>query len=111
MNHLRNLIIDGRVQKALFLLSNRKINSIELTKKDPENNTPLHWAVKFAYPELIEMLLNTEARISKSVKNQQGLTPYDIAKRSNVSSQLLLKLRLNPLVAANADLQADILTN
>lgn len=110
MNHLRNLIVDGRIKKALFLLKNQQISSIELIKKDPENNTPLHWAVKLRYPEIIESLLNTDAHLCKSIKNQQGLTPYDIAKQTRLSSQLLLKLRAKEMVAANSDRQRDIYT-
>ena len=102
MYHLRNLIVDGRVKKALFLLNNQHLSAIELTYKDPENNTPLHWAVKLQYAELIECLLNTDASICKSVKNHQGFTPYDIAKQTRLPSQLLLKLRAKSMIAANA---------
>ncbi len=103
MYHLRNLIVDGRVKKALFLLSNQHVSSIELTYKDPENNTPLHWAVKLQYPELIERLLNTEARTCKAIKNHQGFTPYDIAKQTRLPSQILLKLRAKSMIAANSE--------
>ncbi len=103
MHHLRDLIVDGRIKKALFLLNNQQINSVQLIYKDPENNTPLHWAVKFQYSALIECLLGTEAQTCKSIKNRQGFTPYDLAKQTRLSSQLFLKLRSKTMMAANAD--------
>lgn len=110
MTHLRDLIVDGRIKKALFLLNKQDLSSIELTQKDPENNTPLHWAVKLGYSELIEPLLNTDARISRSIKNRQGLTPYDLAKQLQFPAHFLMKLRSKAMVAANAEQQLEAYT-
>lgn len=110
MHHLRNLIVDGRIKKALFLLKNQEVSALELTEKDPENNTPLHWAVKLGYSEIIQPLLNTNASASRSIKNKQGFTPYDLAKQHKLPLQLLAQLRANPMVAANTGHQADART-
>lgn len=48
--------------------------------KDPSGNTPLHLAAKGLRKPLIQALIKSGARLN--VKNDEGLTPYDVAVKA-----------------------------
>lgn len=101
MSYIHYLILDGRVQKAHFLLQNNFFSNQDLLKQDQENNTALHWAAKLHYETLIAAMmkqLNTE---QCALKNKAGLTPYDIAKAQQLSPQTLMLMNNKLMNAAN----------
>jgi len=62
---------------------------------DGLGNTPLHYATSSQHPQafnLVQMLVN-EYKVSLSVKNMQGLTPYDVCS-VNRTRQWLLPIQL-----------------
>lgn len=106
MSNLRYLILDGRAQKALFLLNNHRFTLHDLLKKDQEHNTPLHWAVKCHYEDVAQAILQEVGSLGRFIKNKLGQTPYDIAKQLGLSSHLLIKLNPKLIIAANTDVKS-----
>ena len=69
-------------------------NRVNIASKDANGNTVLHYASKYDLPSVIEILINNGAK--GSIQNDQGFTPFDIAKTIGLSDQDLL-WRLNDL--------------
>ena len=59
---------------------------------DSERNTPLHWAAEYDHEEVIHLLLENDCECSKHIKNEDGLTPFQVARRDK-SKQALNALR------------------
>lgn len=93
MYELRNLIIDGRVKKAIFMLDHHQFSDAEILKQDPEDNTPLHWAIKIQDEPLIHALLRNGARGCQNRINKQGLTPLQLAIQLKLNTQIIQKLQ------------------
>ena len=101
MSYIRYLILDGRVQKAHFLLQNDFFSNQDLLKEDQENNTALHWAAKLHYETLIAAMMQQLSKKHCALKNKAGLTAYDIAKAQQLSPQTLMLLNSKLMSAAN----------
>jgi ankyrin repeat protein len=93
MYDLIQLILDGRTQKVLFLLSQKSYSLLELNKPDALNNTPLHWAAMLGDNVLIIALLRHGAKASKLLLNHEGKTPYQAANYPSLNSSSLRQLK------------------
>lgn len=54
---------------------------IDLTTKDPDGNTPIHYAVLEGYVEAIEILAKATEGTCLGVHDKDGETPWEVAKR------------------------------
>ena len=70
---------------------------------DTERNTPLHWAAEYDHKKIIQLLLENNCESSRHIKNEDGLTPLQVAKQ-NRSKQASAILRSKAL--ASSSLQA-----
>ena len=73
MSLLSIAVIQDDLSSAQLLIDNKK----DVNEQDPEENTPLHYAVQQGTPEMVTLLRRNGARAD--IKNKQGYTPEDMA--------------------------------
>ena len=66
-----------------------------VTALDSEGNSPMHWAAEYDNEKVILLLLESGGHSSLHIKNEDGHTPRQVAKR-NKSKQALAALRKIP---------------
>ena len=80
---LHQTALDGNLECAKALVqSGAHVNSV-----DCENCTPLHAAVMQRHPDVVSFLLENGA--DPTIKNNEGETPYDLAKSATIRKMLL----------------------
>src|SRR5262249_24259970 len=83
---LMKAIINNKKEIVKLLIA----EGADVNFQTPDQYTPLHFAVHFASPEIVAMLLNAGA--NRAVTNRFGKTPLDLAtERNNLMAIELLK--------------------
>jgi ankyrin repeat protein len=87
---------EQRTQELFSLIVRRSLSvekiqalinaGVDINAKDTGGNTPLHTAVRWNYPEVVELLLVHGARVD--IKNDQGKTALDLVNGRNVSPDI-----------------------
>ena len=98
---------NGEVDNVRRMLSE---NKFLVHDYDYHKQTPLHWAVKRKFNEIVEIIINSGASIDH--KNTSGRTPLHLAAEYNnlEATIILLKEMADPLISDNVGKTASQLT-
>lgn len=73
-----NIKLYKAIEQRDFQSVKQQIRTLNLNMVDDQGNNPLHHAVKYGSPEVINLLLQAAPALV-ALKNYQGLTPVDLA--------------------------------